>query len=394
MKRAAILLVVLSLTTALVPVTELAEARSARSPGELGYLPLDVGEENERHCVFEELRCDPPAPTAWLESDQARAYGKVEAYTENVSVEGLITSLKRLRQTVNESSTFDDAPGAPNGELMRRSLTDELTAAIWVLEREDAEPIDLEGRSFRVVEGSGPVLSNTIIFEGRDSQIVLREAVPDPDDPLSEGDLVHYATVEQATEVRVVCWIVFSMFNEIKRAIAEGLYEKAVAADRGWTNYLENGYSQYPWEVIVNNTVTKKLFGKYSWDNPPREQLVFLHPEFCTLVDASGNGGRRTAEALIVHGLGYVRYFGEERSWFVGLSGSACFSDVEPDVGYGATLHVDTAGLGLGLPHLSVGAMWFNSDEAWDDPVVSVTADFWGLLGSSDIRPDFPDAER
>ena len=310
-------------------------------------------------------------------------------------MEGLIESLERLRRLVSESETFDVVPGAPNGSLLRGSLVRELSAAIWRLEGVDGpDPIDAVTVTFSVRPASGAVITNTIVFEGKDTQIVLREAAADPEDPLGDGVLSHYATIDQATEVRVVCSIAEEIFNAVKRASMEKVYERAAAASRGWTNYLEHGYSQYPWETIVNNSVTKWVFGKYSWDDPPREQLVFLHPEFCTLIDTSGDGDRRTESALLVHGLGYVRYFGDERSWFAGLSGSACFSDVQPDVGYGATLHIDLAGLGMRLPHLSAGAVWFDSPEGWGDPAVSVTADFWGLLGSSDVRQYFPDAIR
>jgi hypothetical protein len=363
---------------------------------DLGYHPVDV-EKGDYYCVFEGSSGfgEPtPGDCGWLMSELAASYGSLEAYTDDVSRDGLAANFKRLVLQVRESESFGVGP---NGDLLRASLLRELNAAIARVASSSSVPMDAVTTGFGVgALKNEPVVSSTIFFEGKDTQIVLREA--------AEYDTIgavkvpvsyyHYATIEQAIEVRTVCSIVEAVFAGVKEGPLARVYERAASIDRGWTNYLENGYSQYPWEAVVNSVVMPKILGKYSWDNPPNEQLVFLHPELCTLIDTRAGGDGDTETALLVHGLGYVRYFGEERSWFAGLSASACFSDASPDVGYGATLHVDLAGLGMRLPNLSAGAVWFESEDGWGDPVVSVTADFWGLLRTDETRDLFFQAIR
>lgn len=366
------------------------EVPPLRPQEDLEYRPVEADENAGPYCVFDSSLS--AEDCKWLAKGVDR-YGPLETYTADVTEKGLIASLERLHLQVSASNAFDDAlDGVSNGERLRRSLLAELQAALTRLRQGSRGPIDAVDDGFDVVDKSKPpVISSTIYFRGRQTQIALAEA---DEYEIDQGELFiksshHYATIDQAVEVRTVCWIVKAMFAAVDSRLLAAVHELAVSIDRGWTNYLEEGYSQYPWEAVVNSKVTPRLFGEYSWDDPPNEQLVFLHPELCALVDIREGGDQETETALLVHGLGYVRYFGDERSWFAGLSASACFSDMEPKTGYGATLHLDLAGLGIQLPHVSVGAIWFDSDDGWGDPLVSVTADFWGMIGSGNAKERF-----
>ena len=396
MRRAAPACVAVCLIFTACISAQTAEDVGPRRPQEdLGFQTVEVGTGAAYYCVFEGSTGSlVPTETdcGWRGSEFAAGYDSLEIYTSDVSKEGLTASFKRLCVQVGASGAFD---GTPNGERLRASLLSELRAALARVQPSSAVPMDAVSVDFDVGDRANePVISGTIFFEGGQTQIVLREVdkyelVGTYKVPLSHH---HYATIEEAIEVRTVCSIVNAIFAEVEKGPLARVHERVASIDRGWTNYLEKGYSQYPWEALVNSAVTPKIFGKYSWDDPPNEQLVFLHPEFCTLIDTRAGGDQDTNTALLVNGLGYVRYFGSERSWFAGLSASACFSDAEPNVGYGAVLHIDLNGLGMRLPHLSVGAIWFDSAEGWGDPLVSVTADFLGLLRSGEARDRFFEA--
>jgi len=115
------------------------------------------------------------------------------------------------------------------------------------------------------------------------------------------------------------------------------------------------------------------------FEGPPN-QLVLLHPELCSLVDIRTRREASTQSALLVHGLGCIRYFGSEREWFVGLSASGCLAGDEFGLAYGPTLHIDHVKYGSQVPHISLGVLWFDTNDGRPGPLITVAVDFWRIL--------------
>lgn len=150
------------------------------------------------------------------------------------------------------------------------------------------------------------------------------------------------------------------------------LSQNAVA----WENYLQRGYPQYPWENLANSWLVSS-----AWDRAPSGQFVLLHPEPGALMDVDRADTADLSAGLLVHGLGYLRYFGDDRAWFCGASATGCLTGDEGNgFGYGLTLHVGSTKASNPLPHISVGLLYHDGVED-DGFQVSLGVDVLRLLG-------------
>lgn len=365
MKHTTLVLVALLVVLAAAGMAPDAVAGGPRDPERLHYVKTGVPEDT---AVFEE------ADDTWKDLG---TYGTGWDYLRDVSKPGLLTSFKRLWALVQESEAFE---AEPNGERLGQALSDTLGKVIAILERPGSAPMEAVTPFYPQGRFGGPIRSDLIFFEGTNSQIVLsREANPEHGE---EDEWVYYATSRQAVEVRRVCGLVENIFAEVRREPFIRVTARLAAIDAGWTNYLENGYSQYPWESLVNSRITPRLFGAHSWDKPPSDQIVLLHPELCALVDVRSREEASAGSAVLVHGVGYIHYFGDRRGWFLGLSLSAAMNDEDSSLAYGATVHFDHTSFSSRIPHISVGFLWPDADDVDDGPVVAVAVDFWRLLDS------------
>ncbi|MDB4991304.1 MAG: hypothetical protein JWN04_6482 [Myxococcaceae bacterium] len=115
-----------------------------------------------------------------------------------------------------------------------------------------------------------------------------------------------------------------------------------------WQRYVEDGYSQYPWEVWTNGLV---FLDKTQW-GPPENQLIALHPAvgFGTQnITQVGPGTRTAAFVLAVEAVGYVRYMGDFRH-HLGVSLAGVLPNLEwHDAGLGPIVHFDGFGVGYNV---------------------------------------------
>jgi hypothetical protein len=163
-------------------------------------------------------------------------------------------------------------------------------------------------------------------------------------------------------------------FSAVMQAFVEPLQKKALAivqrADRQWTNYLERGYSQYPWESLVNG---------WLWDfsafDPPDKQLVLLHPSLGFESSTVSLDGMTVNEVISLELIGYVGYYGSDHQHFLGGSLTATLrDDIGP--GLGAVVHWSQ--------NFSLGVSWHDVDDDDDlfddDPFVFLSFDLFRFL--------------
>ncbi|MFN0058580.1 MAG: hypothetical protein ACKVX7_09015 [Planctomycetota bacterium] len=186
-------------------------------------------------------------------------------------------------------------------------------------------------------------------------------------------------TPAQATDLRYRAEALHTLLVELKRVSRADAVASIEAAVTRWSNFLDRGYSQYPWESLVNG----KLWSPIRWDKVPRQQLVLLHPELGMEVAIRNDRDAKTDELLLLHVLGYVRYFGADRDYFLGASATAASSD-DNGFGFGSTLHLGFPQLTKNFTHLSVGVLWHDIDDDGDyfdqAPFVSLSIDLLSLL--------------
>lgn len=298
--------------------------------------------------------------------------------------------LVAVMRMLESSPRFSDG----NGPLLRGRLLEELGGLLADVQARVAlsgteGSIDLAhddhafDRRFEPVpavdfgDGGRIFVSDTVFFPARKTQVILALDRRESEDMEERAvPFKDYATIEQAVEFRAVCARVVAMLG---KALQPGL-ERAAARlseiDSGWTNYLEHGFSQYPWESWANGWWTD-----FSWTRPPRSQWVLLHPELGLILDTRSSRSAEMETALLIHGVGYVHYGGDEREWFVGASATASITD-DPSYGwgFGPSVHFGHTRLSSRVPHLSVSLLWQDFEDGDDGPVLAATLDLWRLV--------------
>lgn len=139
--------------------------------------------------------------------------------------------------------------------------------------------------------------------------------------------------------------------------------ESIRAADRAWQNYLFHGYSQYPWEALLNGWVVS-----YDVFDPPDEQWILLHPTIGVEASTVSLDEITADEVFNVELLGYLHYYGSDNERYLGASVAATLrSDIGP--GIGLVTHW-TKGFSLGVT-------WHGEH---DDPFVYLSFDLFRFL--------------
>lgn len=231
--------------------------------------------------------------------------------------------------------------------------------------------------------GSARFGTNSAFFAVPDpaNATVLRLERWEPEGPLDllaadPEQSIYIATLDQAIEYRAIVDQVQSLFaGQVGVAVNQAAMRLA-EVNVGWKNYLEHGYSQYPWESFVNSWLPC-----FTWNSPPDWQLVLIHPEASAVVDARSTQGASLAGSLLVHGLGYVHYFGADRGWFVGASATASITtDSALGWGGGGTLHFGHSAIHETIPHISLSVLFHDTNTGSSGPFIGISADLWRLL--------------
>lgn len=146
-------------------------------------------------------------------------------------------------------------------------------------------------------------------------------------------------------------------------------------ADRRWTNLLEHGYSQYPWESLFNGWVLD-----FDAFDPPDHQWILLHPTIGFEASTVSLDEITAEEVLNIELAGYVRYFGDDyESYFGGSIAATLRDDLGP--GLGLVLHWDKS--------FSLGVAWHDIDGRggiFDDPYVYMSFDVFRFVQGAGPR--------
>ena len=131
-------------------------------------------------------------------------------------------------------------------------------------------------------------------------------------------------------------------------------------AMRRWDNYLDKGFSQYPWESLINGY----LIGTPDL-GPPDRQFIVMHPTLGIEVATDEIDEARVKEALNVEVFGHLWYRGEELENYFGASFAVSFrEDIDP--GLGVLLHIQR--------NWNLGITWHDVDE---DPFLFFSVDLF-----------------
>lgn len=157
------------------------------------------------------------------------------------------------------------------------------------------------------------------------------------------GDRVVLAPDDGLETVRAFCWTaiaaqrVLTLANApARRAAVTGLSN----AVRAWDRFNATGYSQYPWEVLLNAASPGLM--------PPSVQWIVLHPAVGIELVGDELDAMQRLDVLLLEPLGVVAYT-RDRAFYVGAAGVISVPSQAP-VGAGVMLHVG--------PYLKVGHVW------------------------------------
>lgn len=172
---------------------------------------------------------------------------------------------------------------------------------------------------------------------------------------------------------RALCWRALTLTRMLSAWGGRGR-ELAVAAleasEKRWDNFNEKGYSQYPWELLVNS----QRFSPTAQD-PPRQQIVFLHPALSLELIAPSLDSLehlRRMDAITLEPIGYL-WYNRSRSTYYGVS-SLISLPADGLIGAGAMAHIGTYG--------KVGVILWRAEDASgaENRSILVSADLYQFL--------------
>lgn len=329
---------------------------------------------------------------AWLTEDLRKRYPPKPDAPETAAV--MRFQLQRVQSTLEASTAFKSA----NGILLRTRLLNELAIIDNALANLDAtKPVALQKlkglyglarlsptASAKATCKDTKYTTNSLFFQDASSpeQVVLgARAITLQGEPGLEsevaGPLIAFVSIAEASEFRAALQFVNALMSDSLLKAIERTSLRLTQINRKWSNYLEHGYSQYPWEAWINSC------GTLSWDNPPATQWIVVHPELAVIMDGRRIKESSIAPALLLHALG-LAFYGETRSWFLGLSATgAVTSNTGWGLGAGGTLHYGHTKLYSRVPHLSLSVIFFANENAKLGPYFGISADLWRLVSDS-----------
>jgi hypothetical protein len=191
-------------------------------------------------------------------------------------------------------------------------------------------------------------------FGGTPDELLLYEWAEDGESVqllLAPGEARQWRLLENALSNLV--------YEQVALVSEANIQEMRHAVDR-WENFLDRGYSQMPWESLINGWLIKppEL-------GPPSHQWLLLHPAAGLELGVDPLDETRMKEAMQVELLGHIWYRGEDLGDYWGVSSTMSLrEDLAP--GVGAQVHF--------MRNWTLGVSWHDVDE---DPFVCLSVDLF-----------------
>lgn len=122
---------------------------------------------------------------------------------------------------------------------------------------------------------------------------------------------------------RALCWPAISINRllTVYRAPARDATVEALnTLAARWDDYIDNSYSQLPWELFLNGLSRSRR----DWE-PPRNQWILVHPSVGVEIAGLSWKNLNRVDVAVVEPLGYLRY-NANYTRYVGVSGVATFA--------------------------------------------------------------------
>lgn len=337
----------------------------------------------------------------WRQSMIYTSYGDITPLADLLTIDDIMKYLTYLRAQLQASGRFEDGNGPDIRSRLRREL-DGLLSTVqglaivrsdtsWVFTRElvttEFQPLThtwIDVPDPEVEDGTVRLNSDSVYFPGRDSQVILKLNINRGESSLGGWQaFCYYASLEQAIEYRTITYHVRALFNALQQPRWQETAEKLADINLAWRNYLIQGYSQYPWESLLNSHVKD-----FTWNRPPGSQWVALHPEMGFLLDTRALSGASAQLGLLTHVVGHIWYMGQTNSGFLGLSATFSITgDSEFGGGWGVTIHGGHAAIAKKVPHVSVSILSQSYATGGKGLAIGLNVDLWRLVsdGGDDL---------
>lgn len=153
--------------------------------------------------------------------------------------------------------------------------------------------------------------------------------------------------------------LLLTLTHEVGQANVSGLQQRV----ERWDNFLNHGYSQLPWESLINGWLIPP--SGVAGPGPPNHQWVIMHPSLGVELSTGSLSDTRVKEALHVEALGHIWYHGDMLDDYWGVSATISLRD-DLDPGIGAMVHINR--------NWNLGITWHNVE---DDPFLFFSFDLF-----------------
>lgn len=294
-----------------------------------GARPADAQTSVHLDCDLDAIRTLTPTEIgAWLprhpDSVYAHMRDRIEAGEWLVVIDSIIVDFDA--DVVVHDTTLVPLEARLAYRLQLSELRNEIASTIATPDaqarRERAEGVRLD--RFAIDIGGDPEEEEATLFLRYSTPVTLDAATP-------------------STARRSLCWRALAV-NRLLTAYGSpalrSLVQELQLASSRWDNYMDLGYSQFPWELWLNG----RRFDA-TRENPPRSQLILLHPAAgIELVAPRLNALDELcrSNSFTVEPFGYV-WYNDARSFYLGLSAAVSLTSDMP-AGVGGIAHLGTWG--------------------------------------------------